>query len=74
MSAGHVAPDSSITLKPPRTALQTVREALQLFGTMADGSAERRVLLAPAVVAAGALLVALTPNALELVVDPAPRS
>lgn len=74
MSAGHVAPGSSISPKPSRTALQTVREALQLFGAVVDGSAKRRVLLAPAVVAAGALLVALTPNALELVVDPAPRS
>lgn len=69
MSAGHVAPSSSISPESSRTALQAVREALQLFGTVADGSAKRRVLLAPAMVAAGALLVALTPIALELVVD-----
>jgi hypothetical protein len=34
-----------------------------------DGYAKRRLLLAAALVAAGALLAALTPIALELVVD-----
>ena len=46
-----------------------MREALQLFWTVADGYAKRRLLLALALVAAGALLAALTPIALKLVVD-----
>jgi hypothetical protein len=45
-----------------------LREALQVFGSVADGHAKRRVLLAAAMVAAGALLTALTPLALDLVV------
>lgn len=49
--------------------MQTLREALQLFGSMADGYAKRRVLLALALVAAGALLAAFTRSAFKLVVD-----
>ena len=77
----HVASDASSSSRPSRTALQTLREALQLFRTVADGYAKRRLLLALALVAAGALLAALTPIALKLVVDslaevaaPAPTS
>ena len=69
MSGDHAAPDASTSPRPSRTALQTLREALQLFRSVADGYAKRRLLLALALVAAGALLAALTPIALELVVD-----
>lgn len=51
-----------------------MREALQLFWTVADGYAKRRLLLALALVAAGALLAALTPIALKLVVGKGSRS
>lgn len=53
----------------PRRGLRTLREALQLFVAVADAYAKRRLLLALAAVAAGALLVAVTPIALKLVVD-----
>ena len=69
MSGEHVAPDASTSSKPSRTALQALCEALQLFRTMADGHAKRRLLLAPALVATGALLTAFTPIASVLVVD-----
>ncbi len=69
MSGDDVAPDASNSPRPSRTALQTLREALQLFWSVADGYAKRRLLLALALVAAGALLAALTPIALKLVVD-----
>lgn len=72
MSGGDVAPDTSNSPSTPRTALQTLREALQLFWSVADGYAKRRLLLALALVAAGALLAALTPIALKLVVEKAP--
>lgn len=69
MSGDHVAFDASSSSRPSRTALQTLREALQLFWSVADSYAKRRLLLALALVAAGALLAALTPIALKLVVD-----
>ncbi len=69
VSGDHVAPTSTISPSASRTALQTLREALQLFWTVADGYAKRRLLLALVLVAAGALLAALTPIALKLVVD-----
>lgn len=69
MSSDDVAPDASSSPGTSRTALQTLREALQLLWTVADGYAKRRLLLALALVAAGALLAALTPVALKLVVD-----
>lgn len=69
MSEDHVASDASSSSRPSRTAVQTLREALQLFWSVADGYAKRRLLLALALVAAGALLAALTPNAVRLVVD-----
>ena len=69
MSSGHVAPDTSIAFGSSRTALQALREALQLCGTMADGRAKRRLLLADALVATGALLAAFTPIVSKLVVD-----
>lgn len=72
MSGGDVAPDTSNSPSSSRTALQTLREALQLFWSVADGYAKRRLLLALALVAAGALLAALTPIALKLVVAKAP--
>jgi ATP-binding cassette subfamily B protein len=46
-----------------------LREALQLFWSVADRFAKRRLLLAFLLVAGGALLSALTPIALKLVVD-----
>lgn len=69
MSGDHVAPAPSISPSASRTALQTMCEALQLFWTVADGYAKRRLLLALVLVATGALLAALTPGALKLVVD-----
>ena len=69
MSGDRVASDASNSPGSSRTALQTLREALQLFGFVADGYAKRRLLLALALVAAGALLAALTPIAVKLVVD-----
>ena len=55
----------------PSTALSlaSLREALRLFWSAADTYARRRLLLALALVATGALLAALTPLALKLVVD-----
>ena len=69
MSASGVAPDANPSSRPSRAALQTLREAVQLFWTVADGYAKRRLLLALALVALGALFAALTPIALKLVVD-----
>lgn len=69
MSEDHVATTASSSPRSSRTALQTLREALQLFWTVADRYAKRRLLLALALVAAGALLAALTPIALKLVID-----
>src|SRR5262249_5994683 len=63
------APDANLSSRPSQIALQTLREAVQLFWTVADGYAKRRLLLALALVAAGALFAALTPIALKLVVD-----
>lgn len=48
---------------------QTLREALQLFWSAADQFAKGRLLLALVTVAIGALLAALSPIALKLVVD-----
>lgn len=59
----------SASTMTPRRWLRTLREALQLFVAVADAYAKRRLLLALAAVAAGALLVAVTPIALKLVVD-----
>jgi hypothetical protein len=69
VSADHVASDASSSLRTSRTALQTLREAVQLFWIVAHGHAKRRLLLAPGLVAAGAMLAELTPIALELIVD-----
>lgn len=49
--------------------LLTLREALQLFWTVADPYARRRLSFALATVATGAILVALTPIALKLAIE-----
>jgi ATP-binding cassette subfamily B protein len=49
--------------------LQTLREALQLLWAVADAFAKRRLLIALFLVATGALLAALTPIALKLLID-----
>lgn len=51
------------------STLATLREALELIWSVADAYAKRRLLLALALVAAGALLAALTPLALKMVID-----
>lgn len=65
----HVAPSANNPSGVSRTSLQALRDALQIFWAAADGYAKRRMFLALAVVAAGALLAALTPIALKLVID-----
>ena len=52
-----------------RGRAQTLREALRLFWQVADLYAKRRLALALATVALGALLAALSPIALKLIVD-----
>ena len=54
---------------PPQSGAQTLRESVQLFFNVADTFAKRRLLLALATVVSGALLAALAPIALKLVVD-----
>jgi len=49
--------------------VQTLREALQLLWTVADTFAKRRLSIALFLVATGALLAALTPIALKLLID-----
>jgi len=49
--------------------LQTLREALQLLWAVADTFAKRRLVIALFLVATGALLAALTPIALKLLID-----
>jgi ABC-type transport system involved in Fe-S cluster assembly fused permease/ATPase subunit len=51
------------------SGLSTLREALQLVCSVADRYAKRRLLLALGLVATAALLAALTPLALKMVVD-----
>jgi ABC-type transport system involved in Fe-S cluster assembly fused permease/ATPase subunit len=50
-------------------SLQTLRMALRFFWESADAYARRRLLIAFLLVAAGALLTALTPIGLKLVID-----
>ncbi|MBM0108672.1 ABC transporter ATP-binding protein/permease [Steroidobacter sp. S1-65] len=57
---------TSEAVRQPR---QTLREALQLLWSAADGFAKRRLLVALALVAGGSLLAAATPIALKLLVD-----
>jgi ABC-type transport system involved in Fe-S cluster assembly fused permease/ATPase subunit len=52
-----------------RSGLQTLREAMQLLWSAADGYAKQRLLLALVFVAGAALLAALTPIALKLAID-----
>jgi ABC-type transport system involved in Fe-S cluster assembly fused permease/ATPase subunit len=52
-----------------QNAIETLREALRLLWSIADGYAKRRVLLALALVLIAALLTAATPLALKLVID-----
>lgn len=54
---------------PSTQSVSSLREALHLFWSAADAFTKRRLLLALALVASGALLAALTPLALKLVVD-----
>lgn len=65
-SASAAATNPSSASRGP---LQTLREALQLFWTVADRYAKRRLLLALTLVAGGALLAAITPVALTLAID-----
>lgn len=68
MSDAAVTDASQTSIHQPRR-VQTLREALQLFWSVADQFAKGRLLLALATVAIGALLAALSPIALKLVVD-----
>lgn len=52
-----------------RRHAKTLREAIQLLASAADLYAKRRLLVALALVATGALLAALTPLALKMIVD-----
>ena len=52
-----------------RTRQQTLRDAYFLFRAVSDSYASRRLVLALALVAAAALLSAITPVALKLTVD-----
>jgi ABC-type transport system involved in Fe-S cluster assembly fused permease/ATPase subunit len=54
---------------PTPSILDSLREAMHLFWSIADTYAKRRLLLALALVATGALLAAVTPLALKVVVD-----
>lgn len=67
-SSAITAP-ASRTLPPSPRGLHILREALQLFWTVADRYVKGRLLLALAAVASGALLAALTPIALKLLID-----
>lgn len=66
-------PGVTVAFKSPSKAshsrVGTFREALQLFWRVIDGYVRRRLLAALALVAGGALLAALTPIALKLIVD-----
>lgn len=59
----------SVAESPKRRVLYTLREALVLLWTVADRYAKGRLLLALILVAGGALLAALAPIALKLVID-----
>lgn len=62
----------AVSAAPPLlrpTPLRTLREALSLVWSAADSYAKRKLVLALALVAAGAALTALTPLALKLVID-----
>lgn len=61
-----VAPASPLSRQ---TLFSTLREALRLVWSAADPYAKRKLFLALALVAAGALFAALTPLALKLVID-----
>lgn len=67
MRAKSISGTSRISTRPRRG--QTLREALHLFWSVADQFAKGRLLLALVTVALGALLAALSPIALKLVVD-----
>lgn len=64
MSHGHVATPANAASGTSRASLQTLRETVQLFWSVADSYAKRRLLLAFALVAAGAVLAALNEIAL----------
>lgn len=53
----------------PQRGVPILREAWQLFWTVADTYARRRLVMALATVSIGALVAALTPIALKLIVD-----
>lgn len=55
-------------------SLHTLREALKIYWSAADSYAKWRLLLALVLVASGALLAALTPIALKLVIDALARN
>lgn len=57
------------TLLPGRGLSKTMRDAARLFWTVSDQWTKRRLLLALALVASGALITAFTPVALKRLVD-----
>ncbi len=69
MSQSRAATASQHSATATRGPFQTLREALQLFWSVADSFAKQRLVLALAFVACGALLAAITPIALKLVID-----
>lgn len=69
MSHAHAAPASSHVPPRSRDSVQTLREARQLFWTVADGFTKRQLLVALTLVVGGALAAASTPVALKLLVD-----
>lgn len=69
MSEATVANAAQLSPGHPQSGAQTLREALRLFWAVADPYAKRRLALALATVAIGALFAALSPIALKLVVD-----
>jgi ABC-type transport system involved in Fe-S cluster assembly fused permease/ATPase subunit len=65
---------ANVTLAAPsslcrQTPLRTLREALHILSCTADAYTKRKLVLALALVVAGAVLAALTPLALKLVID-----
>jgi ABC-type transport system involved in Fe-S cluster assembly fused permease/ATPase subunit len=73
VSKGHVAATHRV-VQAASGHTSALREALQLLWSVADRYAKRRLLLAVALVAAAALLAALTPIALKFAIDALPGS
>jgi ATP-binding cassette subfamily B protein len=69
VSQGHATASGVSSSGAPPLGRRTLWEALHVFWSSADGYAKRRLLLALFLVAGSALLAALAPIALKLVVD-----